>query len=930
MSETNGNTPTSVSMRRRAGSPRARGGSNTSDWGPPGAEGLTHGDVWEAVNAANRDEVEKTYGEDSVRVLRVVLPGAPRFDSSGVSHGDSACVTSGDRHDSHGCRSVVGERAPQPAGDTDGITDGVSCGMSGGRVERDAGALTIDALAGDANTHHSSGRRDSGDSDENIRGRSGCGVGCCGGGDGSAVIDTESSPQHPTRRIPDTEVSLFDVPVVLERRYVTTAPNGDEETAGFSSAGAATGVDVSVCEEAGVPMLGKSRKYISSSNTSGDACVDATGGAPGVDGDDGHCRVSADDGGRRAHTTCRGCERVGSHADTDTPVDPGAQDWEHWEWTGGGMRLVLTMQQRRWNDNHLGYHKDMDYERGAEMVAAAYMPDDTTAGCWVLVGMWVVRNPTPDSVQQFISRWLDDGIQLASSVMRSRYDYPVFFDRILLSWDDTVKAIGHAIQGEGWRVDWEWDFNRGADGRVVLTNTKDESAPALVFVDPARCQQTGAGAGMGIRGGAGPAGGDTWRASKTDSSAPGAAITNSPGEATAVSGLRAAIPVSSGAGTGLSTGSDGNRINNETANTAAARRAGAGADAVGAVESEGCGGVVPTVGGRAAINDDATRADGVSSCGGTNSTGGGVTANTPGVGHSRDKETPCQSASQLNNATHCSSCSVVASGAGVPATRVPGEDACTLTRRGDTGTTGLAHGDDAAAPGGEKAGMFTNRHPQNEHSFTGEGGVGAELGFIGARPHECHAGDLSNADAGATVSGERHNSGTCATGVAGAVRGHTPAQESPPAAPGTHGGGNRWCGASKEDSATIGVAGSAGSGGHEGGGITSDDGPVGVSYGMPDGGFSPIVYVDYNHQEQDWFEVYGPDYTDDEGELLPDVAAAVRHSIPAVGGVVPASLGSFLQVVDVVKWWLGVDGNTSINALGALRNAMKENPLLGG
>ena len=96
-----------------------------------------------------------------------------------------------------------------------------------------------------------------------------------------------------------------------------------------------------------------------------------------------------------------------------------------------------------------------------------------------------------------------------------------------------------------------------------------------------------------------------------------------------------------------------------------------------------------------------------------------------------------------------------------------------------------------------------------------------------------------------------------------------------------------------------------------------------VSYGVPDGGFSPIVYVDYNHQEQDWFEVYGPDYTDDEGELLPDVAAAARHSIPAGGGVVPVSPGSFLQVIDVVKWWLGVDDTMSINALRTLRRSMK-------
>jgi hypothetical protein len=610
--------------------------------------------------------------------------------------------------------------------------------------------------------------------------------------------------------------------------------------------------------------------------------------------------LGVDDGGRSTHNARRGCECVGNHAATDTPTGPGAQDWEHWEWTGGDMRLVLTMQQRRWNDNHLGYHKDMDYERGAEMVAAAYMPDDTTAGRWVLVGMWVVRNPTPDSAQQFISRWLDDGIQLASSVMRSRYDYPVFFDRILLSWDDTVKAIQHAIQGEGWRVDWKWDFNRGADGRVVLTNTKDESAPALVFVDPARHQQTGAGAD--IKGGAGPAGGDTWRASATDSSTPGAAVVSSPGEATAVGGLRATVPVNTGESTGLSTGSDGNRINNDTTNTTA-RWVVAESDAVDGVESVRHDSEVPTAGGCATINDGTNRIDSVSRRGETSGTGGVITINTPTDGCAGDKETPCQSVSQLNNAAHHSSCGVAASGAGVPATRVPDGDVYTLTRRGDTGTTGLGHagtanthGDGAEVPVGEKAGMFTNKHTQRDKSFASEGDVGSELGITGARPHECHADVLPNTGAGVTVSGERHNSGTCATGVADAVWEHssTPA---PNSAPDTHDGG-----------------------------ITSDDGSVGVSYGVPDSGFSPIVYVDYNHQEQDWFEVYGPDYTDDEGELLPDVAADARHSIPAGGGVVPVSPGSFLQVIDVVKWWLGVDGNMSADALRTLRYAMKGSP----
>lgn len=614
--------------------------------------------------------------------------------------------------------------------------------------------------------------------------------------------------------------------------------------------------------------------------------------------------LGADDGVRSTHTTCGDRECVGNHAATDMPAVPGAQDWEHWEWTGGDMRLVLTMQQRRWNDTNVGYHKDMDYERGAEMVAAAYTPDDTTVGRWALAGMWVVRNPTPDSVKQFISRWLDDGIQLASSAIRSRYDYPVFFDRILLSWDDTVKAIGHSIQGEGWRVDWEWDFNRGADGRVVLTNTKDESAPALVFVDPARCHQTGAEVSAKV--GADPVGGGAWGASATGSDTAGTAVMESPGEATAVGELHATVPVSAGAGTGLSMGSvgdHGNRINNDTTDTATARRAGVGSDVVGGVENAGGAGGVPTVGSRATTNDSTDRANSVSRRGETSSTGGGITANTPGGEQTRDKETPYQSASQLNNAAHCSSFGVSASGVGVPATRVPNEDAYTLTRRGDTGTTRIeyasaasVHGDTVVAPGNEKAGMFTNRHAQKEKSFASEGDVGSELDFTGARPHECHADDLPNTGAGATVSGERHNSGTCATGVAGAVRGHTPTQEPTPSAPGTHGGGG------------------------------SDDGPVGVSYGVPDSGFSPIVYVDYNHQEQDWFEVYGPDYTDDEGELLPEIAAAARHSIPAGGGVVPVSPGSFLQVIDVVKWWLGVDDTMSTDALNTLRRSMKGSP----
>ena len=290
MSETNGNTHTSVSMHEGRRSPQSGDGGGSGGRGLPSAAGLTHGEVREAVNAANHDEVEKTYGEDGVRVLWVVSPGAPRFDSSGVSHGDSVRVASGDGRDSHGCRGVVGERAPQPAGDTDGITDGVSCGMADGRVERDAGttvaAPTIGALAGDADTH-SGGRHDSwgADTDENMCGRAGCGV-------GSAVIDADLSPQHPTQRVSDAGVLLFDVPVVLERRYITTPPNGDEETPGFSSAGSATGVGEGIDEEAGAPLLVsvKPRKDVSNSNTRGDSRGDTTGGAePSSDGDN-ECR----------------------------------------------------------------------------------------------------------------------------------------------------------------------------------------------------------------------------------------------------------------------------------------------------------------------------------------------------------------------------------------------------------------------------------------------------------------------------------------------------------------------------------------------------------------------------------------------------------------------------------------------------------------
>ena len=85
MSETNGNTPTSASMRGGACSPLSGGDGGYGGQSLPGAPALMHGDVREAVNAANRDEAEKTYGEDSVRVLRVVLPGAPTYILISVS-----------------------------------------------------------------------------------------------------------------------------------------------------------------------------------------------------------------------------------------------------------------------------------------------------------------------------------------------------------------------------------------------------------------------------------------------------------------------------------------------------------------------------------------------------------------------------------------------------------------------------------------------------------------------------------------------------------------------------------------------------------------------------------------------------------------------------------------------------------------------------
>lgn len=266
------------------------------------------GDVREAVGTANRDEVEKTYGEDSVRVLRVVLPSAPRFDSSSISHSDSACVPAGDGCDIHGCHSVVGDRAPQPKDNTGGTTDRVSCGMPGGRVERGAAtavpAPTIDALADAANTYNG-GRCDSGSAeiDENMCGRAGGGVHCCDGGEGSAVIDAAPSPQHSTQRIHDTGLLLFDVPVVLERRYITTPPNGDKETPEPNNTSAATGMGESIDEEAGAPLLGKSRKDASSRNTRGDTHSVTTGGATsGADDEDGCFRVS----GGGEHGDCRG------------------------------------------------------------------------------------------------------------------------------------------------------------------------------------------------------------------------------------------------------------------------------------------------------------------------------------------------------------------------------------------------------------------------------------------------------------------------------------------------------------------------------------------------------------------------------------------------------------------------------------------------
>lgn len=264
--------------------------------------GLTHGDIRGVVDVVNQEEAERNHSEDNgVRVLRVVTPGAPRFDSYGVSHGDSACVPSGDGHDSHGCHGVVGDRAPKTTGNAGGITDGVSFGMSGGSVKRGATTVvpapTIGAPAGDADTH-SGGRCDSGDvsTDGNMRGRAGC------GGEDGAVIDVAPSPQHPVQCISDSGVLLFDVPVVLERRFISTPDNGDEETPEPNNTSAATSVDESVGEEAGAPLSRESRKDASNSNTCGDTYGVTTGGATsGADDEDGCFRVS---GGE--HGDCRG------------------------------------------------------------------------------------------------------------------------------------------------------------------------------------------------------------------------------------------------------------------------------------------------------------------------------------------------------------------------------------------------------------------------------------------------------------------------------------------------------------------------------------------------------------------------------------------------------------------------------------------------
>ena len=177
-----------------------------------------------------------------------------------------------------------GNHTPTSASMRGGACSPLSGGDGAGTA---VAASTISVLAGDANTHNG-GRRDNGGTgtDENIRGRAGGGVDCCGG----AVIDTESSPQHPTRCIPDAEVSLFDVPVVVERRYIATPPNRDKETLGFSNASAATGVGESVDEEAGAPLLVKPRKDSSISTTGGDSCGDTTGGAEPSSGGDNECR----------------------------------------------------------------------------------------------------------------------------------------------------------------------------------------------------------------------------------------------------------------------------------------------------------------------------------------------------------------------------------------------------------------------------------------------------------------------------------------------------------------------------------------------------------------------------------------------------------------------------------------------------------------
>lgn len=134
----------------------------------PRSMGLTHGDIWGVVDTVNHDEAGEPHSEgDGARVVRVVTPGAPGFDSSGGCHGDAVGVCCGNSGHAGSCSEDVGAGAA-------GIVDASSCSLLS------ASRPVVSAL--------------------------------CPSGDSGEL--------------------LCDVPVVVERRYVTLPPSADEGASG--------------------------------------------------------------------------------------------------------------------------------------------------------------------------------------------------------------------------------------------------------------------------------------------------------------------------------------------------------------------------------------------------------------------------------------------------------------------------------------------------------------------------------------------------------------------------------------------------------------------------------------------------------------------------------------------------------------------------